>query len=345
MADVHRLPSVRKVQHEASEWIARLDADDVTAEDRERFEAWRRAHPRNARAFEDLSQTWERFLAAAPLARDGAFGDSMTAQSSYARRRPWSWTLAAAAIVATLLTGLYLRWSTPVVTSFKTAVGEQLTVPLLDGSSIELNSNTVARVEYSPRRRIIHLDQGEAFFKVAHDASRPFWVTAGGGWVRVVGTEFNVYLQATSLQVTVRQGTVQAGESRDLRSAAQPDELKLQPWVTLTGGQQADLGGGSAPKRALSAEELAEAVAWRTGTVYFENRPLAEVVAQLNRYSTEQLILEDDTLRALPVGGMFQAGPQGAAALLRMLERNFDIRVRREATGTYLHSSSQPAGQ
>jgi transmembrane sensor len=145
--------------------------------------------------------------------------------------------------------------------------------------------------------------------------------------------------------VTVRQGTVQAGESRDLRSAAQPDELKLQPWVTLTGGQQADLEGSSARKRALSAEELAEAMAWRTGTVYFENRPLAEVVAQLNRYSTEQLVLEDDTLRALPVGGMFQAGPQGAAALLRMLERNFDIRVRREATGTYLHSASHPAGQ
>lgn len=344
MADVHRLPSVRKVEQEAGEWIARLAADDVTAEDRARFEAWRHAHPLNTRAFEDLSRTWQRFQKAAPLAHRGAFGDSIVPARADVRRRPWTWALAAAAILMTLLAGQYLQ--RPVVaTPFKTAVGEQLTVSLPDGSSMELNSNSLARIDYSTRRRIIHLERGEAFFKVAHDASRPFWVTAGGGWVRAVGTEFNVYLRTASLEVTVREGTVQAGESRDGSSAAQPDEGKLLPAVTLTGGQQADLEASSTRKRVLSPEDLAEAVAWRTGTVYFENRPLAEVVAELNRYSTEQLILEDDGLRALPVGGTFQAGPKGGAALLRMLEQNFDIRVRRQGTRTYLQSSSSSAGR
>jgi transmembrane sensor len=344
MADVHRLPGVRKVEQEASEWIARLDADDVTAEDRARFEAWRRAHPCHARAFEDLSQTWHRFLKAAPAVGESMVDDSLNLRRANARRRLWGGALAAAAILLTVLGGLYIQ--RPVAAApFKTAVGEQLTVPLPDGSSLELNSNSQARVDYSSRRRIIHLDRGEAFFKVAHDARRPFWVTAGGGWVRVVGTEFNVYLRPASLQVTVRDGTVQAGESRDLRTTAQPDAQKLTPWVTLTRGQQADLDPSAARKRALSPDELAEAVSWRSGTVYFENRPLAEVVTELNRYSAEQLILEDAALRTLRVGGTFQTGPQGAAALRRMLEQNYDIGVHRRGTDTYLRSPAHPLAQ
>jgi len=278
------------------------------------------------------------------LVHEGTFDEFRQLQSAYAQRRRWSWALAASAILLTILGGVYLQrpLSLP---PFETAVGEQLTVALPDGSSLELNSNSLARVDYSSRRRIIHLDRGEAFFKVAHDARRPFWVTAGGGWVRAVGTEFNVYLRPASLQVTVRDGTVQAGESRDLRMTAQPDEQKLTPWVTLTRGQQADLEASAARKRALSPDELAEAVSWRGGTVYFENRPLAEVVTELNRYSAEQLILEDDALRTLRVGGTFQTGPQGAAALRRMLEQNYDVDVRHQGGDTYLHSPSHPLAQ
>lgn len=342
MADVHRLPSVTTVKQEASDWIARLNADDVSAEDQARFNAWKRAHPLNSQVFEELSRTWQRFLQASSMVRTTTWGASVVLEEGRERPRRWSLALAAAAAVVMLLSGLYLQWSVP-ATPFKTAVGEQLTVPLPDGSFMELNSNSVARIDYSPRRRIIHLDRGEAFFRVAHDTSRPFWVTASEGWVRAVGTEFNVYLRATSLQVTVREGAVQAGETHDLLAAAHPDERKLPVWVTLTKGQQADLEANSARKRTLSPDDLADAVAWRTGTVYFENRPLAEVVAELNRYSADQLIVEDDTLRAVPVGGTFQASPRGDAALLRMLEQNFAVRVRRDGTHIYLHSPSPPA--
>src|SRR6185312_10461909 len=275
MADVHRLPSLRTVEQEAGEWIARLNADDVTAEDHERFEAWKRAHPLNAQAFDDLSNTWGRYLRAGSLARDLARAPSMIRRPPPLRRYRWSVALAAAAVVATLLTALYFQGFVAPA-PFKTAVGAQLTVRLPDGSFMELNSNSVARVDFSPRRRIIHLDRGEAFFRVAHDARRPFWVTADGDWVRAVGTEFDLYLRARALQVTVREGTVQAGESRDLLATAEPDESKLAPWVTLTGGQQADLEAGTARKRTLSADELADTVAWRSGTINFENRPLAD---------------------------------------------------------------------
>ncbi|HEY0799200.1 MAG TPA: DUF4880 domain-containing protein [Steroidobacteraceae bacterium] len=58
MADVDRLPDVNHAEREASEWIARLNAEDVSDDDRERFEAWRRAHPLHARLYDELSGTW-----------------------------------------------------------------------------------------------------------------------------------------------------------------------------------------------------------------------------------------------------------------------------------------------
>jgi len=337
MADVHQLPTLRSVEQEASEWIARLEAEDVTPEDRVRFAAWLRANPQNSQAFEDVSATWRRFVKAGPLADMKTGAGAQSPVVSQKRKRNWGLAIAAAAVVATLLTTVYMQ-KAPHLTAITTAVGEQITVPLADGSFMELNSNSVARIDYTSRQRTIHLDRGEAFFRVAHDTQRPFWVTAGGGWVRAVGTEFNVYLRPQSLQVTVREGTVRAGESRGSLSAVQPDEQKLAAWVTLSGGQQAELDSKVARKRALSADELADTVAWRSGTVYFENRPLSEVVAELNRYCAAPLILEDPALRALPVGGAFQASPKGAAALVRMLEQNFDVQVRQDGSGVHLHS-------
>jgi len=340
MADVHQLPTLRNVEQEASEWIARLEAEDVAPEDRVRFEAWRRAHPLNAQAFEDVSATWRRFLQAGQVAGAAMIERDAKSRPQQSARRGWSLAIAAAAVVATLLASVYVQKAARLPV-FATLVGEQLKVPLSDGSVMELNSNSAARIDYSAGQRTIHLDRGEAFFRVAHDTQRPFWVTAGGGWVRAVGTEFNVYMRSQSLQVTVREGTVRAGETRASLSAVQPDEQTLQSWVTLSGGQQADLDRTAVHKRALSADELADAVAWRNGTIYFENRPLAEVVAELNRYSAQALILEDDTLRTLPVGGVFQAGPKGAAALVHMLEQNFPVDVRRDASGIHLRGLPQ----
>ena len=47
-----------EAKRQSSEWIARLNADDVSNEDRARFEAWRNSHPHHARAYEELHSTW-----------------------------------------------------------------------------------------------------------------------------------------------------------------------------------------------------------------------------------------------------------------------------------------------
>ena len=70
-------PVLAKIEREASEWIARLNADDASADDRARFEAWRGRHPLNARAYEELSATLQRFVSAGPLVRAVSFAQSM----------------------------------------------------------------------------------------------------------------------------------------------------------------------------------------------------------------------------------------------------------------------------
>src|SRR5882757_8820715 len=96
MGDVHRLTSTDDAEREASAWLARMNADDVTDDDRTRFEAWLHAHSCNARAFQALSATWQELVESGPLVRAVNFGQVMNAASaSPAPRRRWAAAVAA----------------------------------------------------------------------------------------------------------------------------------------------------------------------------------------------------------------------------------------------------------
>lgn len=330
MADVHQLPDTDEAERAASEWIARLNADDVTADDRARFETWRSAHPRHAREYDELSATWRELAEAGSLVRAVSFGDAMNAAASPPRRR---WMLvAAAASIALIAVGGFWYWKQyRAETLFQTAIGEHASVNLPDGSSLELNSNSLAKIEYREHERVIRLERGEAFFNVAHDTARPFWVVAGNSWVRAVGTAFNVYVKPTGVEVTVSEGTVKVTGEGPGRGVPSDIALAQVAVSVLTAGEQAEVRGSAAAIRSLRPVELTRSVSWRQGTVYFENQPLGDVVNEMKRYTTVEIEIGDESLRALPVGGTFQANPAGAEALLTMLKDGFGLHVRREA--------------
>jgi transmembrane sensor len=343
MADIHRLPNIKEVERQASEWIARLNADDVSVEDRSRFEVWLRLHPLHARTYEELLGTWRQFTAAAPLTRAAPAARSV--ERPGARYWPQRWRALAvvmSAIAATVLLGFYLH-SLTADAAFETAPGERATVSLQDGSRLQLNSGSRVRVDYSLRSRVIYLERGEAFFNVAHNASRPFWVTTGNSWVRAVGTAFDVYLNGEGVRVTVHEGTVKLGPAEHLLPAALSENTLKQASAVLTAGEQADLKGKWTTTRRLSKEELARAAAWQDGWLYVENRNLCEVVAELNRYTPRQLILDDAHLCSLPVGGAFQASPQGAEALLSLLEADFGARIHHDGDHVYIQGPANPS--
>jgi transmembrane sensor len=325
MSEVHRLPESDRIDREASEWIARLNADEVSDADRNQFEAWRDSHPMHARSYDELTGTWQAFTAAGSLVRAVSFGHSMNAATE-PHSFKWRW-LAAAAAVVVLAFSLY-RYTMDRVPDevLQTAIGEHASISLSDGSTLDLNSNTLARVSYSRRARMVHLDRGEAYFKVKHDTERPFWVMGGGTWVRAVGTEFDVYLRANDLQVTVSEGAVKVGTA---------------PVSLISAGQRVDIGASAAVMRALSAADLTRSSGWRSGSLYFENQPLGEVIEELSRYTAARLIVTDDTLRRLPVGGSFQANTQGVESLLSMLQDGLGVKLRRDAGAIYISRAAR----
>ena len=150
MDNVHRLPSADDAVREASEWVARMQADDVTDDDRTRFQAWMDAHPCNARAYAALCTTWDELTNSAPLVRAVHFGQVMNAASTPpAPRRRWAIIAMAAGVVAVILGGAWDLYRQKQETGFQTAIGEQASVSLPDGSSFDLNTNSRVRVDYS----------------------------------------------------------------------------------------------------------------------------------------------------------------------------------------------------
>ena len=323
MSDVRHLPDAETALREAGDWIARLQADDVSAEDRARFEAWLAANPRNARVYRELMATWERFAAAGRTVRAVSFGNAMQGATRVRRRR--GLVGMAAAVLALVAVAWWWQPSQP---RFETGIGEQAAITLPDGSRLELNSNSAASVDYGDAARVIRLERGEAFFTVAHAPQRPFWVVADRTWVRAVGTAFNVHRTDEGVRVTVSEGRVRVATVAR-REAPSDAALEAAPHSLLGAGQQVDLAAKGGSVRALPAPDVDRQISWRMGTVYFENRPLGEVIAEMERYTPLRIELSPQ-VQQMTVGGTFQTNPKGAEALLSMLQDGFGLQVRRD---------------
>ena len=97
--------------------------------------------------------------------------------------------------------------------------GSKLKLSLPDGTSVWLNADSKLRfpVSFTAERREVYLE-GEAYFEVAKDSAREFWVHAGAMDVKVLGTSFNVkaYERLETVATTLVEGSVEvacAGKS------------------------------------------------------------------------------------------------------------------------------------
>src|SRR5579859_4927257 len=159
----------------------------------------------------------------------------------------------------------------PAVTLYQTATGQHMNATLADGSHIDLAGGTHLSVALSSGERHVTLEEGEAIFDVAHDTARPLIIAAGDRKIRVVGTEFDVRRRGDDLSVTVRRGIVEVSPI---------DPSQGQP-VRLMAGDRIDHRIGSAATSAstVSADDV---FAWRGGRLVYRDRPLSEVIADLN---------------------------------------------------------------
>jgi transmembrane sensor len=227
----------------------------------------------------------------------------------------------------------YLSWY-PAMT-FQTAIGEQRSFTLQDGSLVFLNTDSKVRVGWSSAQRHIDLVRGEARFKVAKDPARPFIVATTTAAVRALGTVFNVRADQQNTQVAVLEGQVEVrvapGQvtTEGLRVPA-IGAARIPSSVRLAKGERAAVT--SLGIETDTGPPIAAVIAWTDRRLVFQDQPLNGVVREFNRYRTQPLVLDDPDLAALKISGVFDlSDPESLIAYLGAYEA---VQVERKPDGS-----------
>lgn len=308
------LPQDDLAMAQAAAWVARLGGS-VDGGDGVEFDAWLEAAPGNRAAYRRAVLLWQEFEARAGdvLAELGPRGRQGPARPPAARRAsPLRWLAPvggfalAAGLALAVLPALMVQTT---VTSYATGKGQHRHVALADGSAIDLDAETQLRVTLSRSERRVALGDGQAIFDVAHNARRPFVVTAAGRTVRDLGTQFDVKAHGDQLTVTVARGRVEVGSAASIASGGP---------VALAPGQRLAIDGAGVGR--LTKVDPAETFAWRAGRLVYRAQPLADVVADLNRQFVEQTEIADPELGKLPITGVVVLdNPRAVVARLSLM--------------------------
>jgi transmembrane sensor len=271
----------------AIDWWLRQNDGPLSKKEQAAFDAWLGGDEANKAAFDKVAGMCgymaQRWPGAGPVRK-----------ARRSRRKAAAATIAGVALLFAVFSDLplYLR------SDHYAGAGEKKFVALDDGSHVELDAKSAIAVHYSRSQRRLTLLEGEAWFEVAADASRPFVVEAAGGAVTALGTAFDVSLEGAQARVTVTQHRVSvASGGRN---------------VIVEEGQQS-VYAERAAALAPHAADVEGATAWRRGRLMFENRPLGEVVEALGRYHHGYVYFTNSALRLRRVTGVFRTDDPLAA--------------------------------
>jgi transmembrane sensor len=359
-----------EIHTEASDWLLEFRGGRPDRDTRERFERWLCTSPEHVRAYLEQSAVWETIHsqpAAEPAELEalierarhafpgnvvplgaGAEVVPLAPRSAEPRsrwfRRAWP-ALAATVLLAIAGVTLYLQSPQNV---YSTGRGEQRSILLTDGSTIDLNGRSSVRVRFDGVGRHVDLIEGQALFRVAKDARRPFIVAANGTRVRAVGTQFDINQRRHMLVVTVVEGTVAvsgSGATGGIDSAApsqaqsvpvpsaknhraivaQSGEILLDAGEQLTLTPAVTLAPRVNPQSAPQSVDVESATAWTHRRLVFDTTPLEDVAAEFNRNSDRPIIVESRGLEDFHVSGAFSSTDVGS--FLRFLRAQNGIEV------------------
>jgi transmembrane sensor len=323
-------PDTAAIEAEAAAWVARFDVGEVSAKDQASFQEWLNRSPLHRDAIAEYGNLWSEFdtlkLLADSHGAERAAGARDGHPAVLKQAAPWLAACAAAVIAVAGAAALFppapqylakVETHSPTRLFYETAVGGQRRVALADGSSMILNTNSRLYVDFSGNRRDVHLIRGEAYFEVVHDKTRPFKVYADNYVVRDIGTAFNVHLSKAGLvEVGVTKGSVEVAAGGQVPGGA-------KSLGVIVAGHGIVLGQKVARIEPVSSTDLGRKLAWRQGELIYTGQPLAEVLADVSRYSDIKIELADPALASLPVGGAFRTDQ--IDAIFAALENNFGL--------------------
>lgn len=335
-----------RVAEEAAWWLHRLEQEN-TPQAQAEFAAWIRKGSVHLEEFLFAQAMWRELGGIAPELRSRYAGESdrapvvtLGAYSKHgaasvaepsigeraARSMPARWRktalVATLAAVAAIVGGTVLTLTSP---TYATAVGEQRSIKLKDGSILELNSRSRARISYTDEVREVQLREGEAFFVVAQDAARPFIVVTDNARIQALGTQFNVYRKAGGeTRVAVVDGSIRVTASA--RPPPSGNATSRGSNVRLNAGDEVEVSSARIHRKPVP--DVGQAIAWRSRTLVFSGRPVGEIVEEFNRYNRVRLRAEGRPLLERRISGVFAA--DDPMPFVRFLEKESGIDVARE---------------
>ena len=318
-------PTRDVIAEQAAEWYVTNRSGSADHETRATFVAWLKASPVNVEEYLGVTAIAASVTSAAvdpefdldALVERARHSDTVVAvahapshrarQHAPTRRtRAWSRIAIAASLLIGVATSVIWstrdgeRWDLP--RTYRSARGATTVQQLPDGSTVHLDTDSQVTVRYSRGERLVDLDRGQAVFQVAHEGLRRFRVVAGAAQVIAVGTRFDVYRRAGSVTVAVVEGTVAVRLSPT--TVGSLGDAPAEQEVRVGAGYEVDVREQLAvPRRS----NIKAATAWLKGQIVFRDRALGEVAAEFNRYGSVPLEIDDQSLRAVLISGVFDA--------------------------------------
>jgi len=171
---------------------------------------------------------------------------------------------------------------------YQSPLGDRKKINLPDGSLVILNSNSSISISFTDKKREIHLN-GDAFFHVAKDPSKPFTVHSNNISATALGTEFYMHGHGDSMQVDLLEGKLRVV---NVANNATVREIILNPGES---GKYA----GNLPLKKNSFDTL-YLRSWLAGSLDFKKIPLEKVVQQLESWYGIQIeVARSDLKRKL----------------------------------------------
>ncbi len=289
------------IADQAIAWFSRLQSESVSAEEKMQFLKWKGQSLLHKNVYDEISLFWDdpefnQVLAEATLSKELNKGKKTASYRSY-------WLSGAMAACLALFVVIFDPL-THIQADYQTAIGEQQSINLSDGSSVMLNTNSALAIDFTDTERRVRLLKGEAYFAVNSDKNKPFVIDSGETVTRVLGTKFIVKNNPAGDRITVVEGLVKVSS------------LEYGEFVHLHPKQQV-INSGSGLKKVVSINIKME-TAWLSNRLVFKNQALSEVVSELENYLPGIVFITDSQLKQYKINARLDiSNPETALKALQ----------------------------
>lgn len=264
------------VVRQAIHWLVRLRSQPADDRLQRACAAWRAEHGEHERAWQQVSALNEELQGRFKALPGGVAYGTLDSSAQRLQRRQ------ALKLLSLLVAGGAVAWvgrdSLPwqrLSADYSTATGERRSIELVDGTRLQLNTDSAVDVRYDAGQRLILLARGEIFLASGADTQspthRPLRVRTAQGLFEALGTRFNVRLQDAATCLSVSEGSVRIDAF-----GARP----LQAPVAEAGQSYRIAADGV---RRLERPQM-DAVAWADGLIVTRDMRLADFLAEVARY-------------------------------------------------------------